>query len=197
MNLKNFSSSSFFLGAERDSLKKWIPTMEMQYRGAVYREWCQGGLPEGKVHLILEDGRMYDGMWCYGKRSCPGTFYFNHGDVFQGSWRDDVIHGKEVTLERGNISTCACVWWACASGGGGGGGGGEGLCTGLDGLQTFGRERPVEKVASIQSLVMSVLAISKMVGDMITSFELILMEQDLVTWFRVISAGISREMANS
>jgi hypothetical protein len=37
---------------------------------------------------------MYDGMWCYGKRSCPGTFYFNHGDVFQGSWRDDVIHGK-------------------------------------------------------------------------------------------------------
>jgi hypothetical protein len=48
---------------------------------------------------------------------------------------------------------------------------------GIDGLQTFGRERPVEKVASIQSLVMSVLAISKMVGDMITSFELILMEQ--------------------
>ncbi|XP_061987512.1 uncharacterized protein LOC133706026 isoform X3 [Populus nigra] len=34
-------------GAERDSLKKWIPIMEMQYRGAVYRDWCQGGLPEG------------------------------------------------------------------------------------------------------------------------------------------------------
>ncbi|XP_061987513.1 uncharacterized protein LOC133706026 isoform X4 [Populus nigra] len=47
MNLKNFISSSFFLGAERDSLKKWIPIMEMQYRGAVYRDWCQGGLPEG------------------------------------------------------------------------------------------------------------------------------------------------------
>nr|TKR83584.1 hypothetical protein D5086_0000263550 [Populus alba] len=94
MNLKNFSSSSFFLGAERDSLNKWIPILEMQYSGAVYWDWCHGGLPEGKGHLILEDGRMYDGMWCYGKRSGPGTFYFNHGDVFQGSWRDDVIHGK-------------------------------------------------------------------------------------------------------
>lgn len=40
-------------GAERDSLKKWIPIMEMQYRGAVYRDWCQGGLPEGKVLIAL------------------------------------------------------------------------------------------------------------------------------------------------
>jgi hypothetical protein len=37
---------------------------------------------------------MYDGMWHYGKRSGPGTFYFSNGDVFQGSWRDDVMHGK-------------------------------------------------------------------------------------------------------
>lgn len=37
---------------------------------------------------------MYDGMWRYGKRSGPGTFYFSNGDVFQGSWRDDVMHGK-------------------------------------------------------------------------------------------------------
>lgn len=90
----NYKKRFLKKGAERDSLNKWIPILEMQYRGAVYWDWCQGGLPEGKGHLILEDGRMYDGMWCYGKRSGPGTFYFNHGEVFQGSWRDDVIHGK-------------------------------------------------------------------------------------------------------
>eukprot|EP00258_Populus_trichocarpa_P046772 XP_024462791.1 protein ACCUMULATION AND REPLICATION OF CHLOROPLASTS 3 [Populus trichocarpa] len=122
-------------GAERDSLKKWIPIMEMQYRGAVYRDWCQGGLPEGKVHLILEDGRMYDGMWCYGKRSGPGTFYFNHGDVFQGSWRDDVIHGKNLATAN------SVIWW----------------------------------YSSISPPVACSL-------------------EDLVTWFRVNSAGISREI---
>ncbi|CAK7326894.1 unnamed protein product [Dovyalis caffra] len=82
------------LEAERDSPKKWSPIMEMQYRGGIYRGRCQGGLPEGKGRLILEDGSMYDGMWRYGKRSGPGTFYFSNGDVFQGSWRDDVMHGK-------------------------------------------------------------------------------------------------------
>ncbi|KAG5236740.1 protein ACCUMULATION AND REPLICATION OF CHLOROPLASTS [Salix suchowensis] len=82
------------LEAERDSPKKWSPLMEMQYRGGVYRGRCQGGLPEGKGRLILQDGSMYDGMWRYGKRSGPGIFYFSNGDVFQGSWRDDVIHGK-------------------------------------------------------------------------------------------------------
>ncbi|KAI5573557.1 hypothetical protein BDE02_10G087500 [Populus trichocarpa] len=82
------------LEAERDSPKKWSPIMEMQYRGGVYRGRCQGGLPEGKGRLILQDGSMYDGMWRYGKRSGPGTFYFSNGDVFQGSWRDDVMHGK-------------------------------------------------------------------------------------------------------
>ncbi|KAJ6910921.1 hypothetical protein NC652_021539 [Populus alba x Populus x berolinensis] len=166
MNLKNFSSSSFFLGAERDSLKKWIPIMEMEYRGAVYWDWCQGGLPEGKGHLIFEDGRMYDGMWCYGKRSGTGRFYFNHGGVFQGSWRDDVIHGKGCfyfhTRDR---------WFAA-----------------------FGRERPVEKVASIQSLVISVLAISKMGSDMITSFVLILMEQGPCTRFAMELFSISTDL---
>ncbi|XP_011021692.1 PREDICTED: protein ACCUMULATION AND REPLICATION OF CHLOROPLASTS 3 [Populus euphratica] len=82
------------LEAERDSPKKWSPIMEMQYRGGVYRGRCQGGLPEGKGRLILQDRSMYDGMWRYGKRSGPGTFYFSNGDVFQGSWRDDVMHGK-------------------------------------------------------------------------------------------------------
>lgn len=44
--------------------------------------------------LSLGDGSIYDGMWRYGKRSGLGTFYFSNGDVFRGSWRDDVMHGK-------------------------------------------------------------------------------------------------------
>eukprot|EP00257_Ricinus_communis_P017909 XP_015576468.1 protein ACCUMULATION AND REPLICATION OF CHLOROPLASTS 3 isoform X2 [Ricinus communis] len=82
------------LEAERDFPKKWNPVTEMQYRGGVYRGRCQGGLPEGKGQLILEDGSIYDGMWRYGKRYGPGAFYFSNGDVFQGSWRDDMMHGK-------------------------------------------------------------------------------------------------------
>ncbi|PON79178.1 MORN motif [Parasponia andersonii] len=82
------------LEAERDSPKKWNPTVEMKYRGGIYVGRCQGGLPEGKGRLVLGDGSIYDGMWRYGKRSGSGTFYFSNGDVFQGSWRDDVMHGK-------------------------------------------------------------------------------------------------------
>lgn len=44
--------------------------------------------------LVLGDGSRYYGMWHYGKRSGSGTFYFSNGDVFQGSWRDDFMHGK-------------------------------------------------------------------------------------------------------
>lgn len=44
--------------------------------------------------LILEDRSIYEGMWRYGKRSGLGIFYFSNGDVFQGSWRDDMMHGK-------------------------------------------------------------------------------------------------------
>lgn len=44
--------------------------------------------------LILGDGSVYEGMWRYGKKSGPGAFYFTNGDVFQGSWRDDAMHGK-------------------------------------------------------------------------------------------------------
>jgi hypothetical protein len=44
--------------------------------------------------LVLGDGSIYDGIWHYGKRSGLGTFYFSNGDVFQGSWREDVMHGK-------------------------------------------------------------------------------------------------------
>ncbi|KAH9658714.1 protein ACCUMULATION AND REPLICATION OF CHLOROPLASTS 3 [Citrus sinensis] len=80
--------------AERDSPKKWTPVVEIQYRGGIYRGRCQGGLPEGKGRLILEDGSIYEGMWRYGKRSGLGIFYFSNGDVFQGSWRDDMMHGK-------------------------------------------------------------------------------------------------------
>ncbi|KAM6567484.1 hypothetical protein CsatA_026612 [Cannabis sativa] len=82
------------LEAERDSPKNWSPTVKMKYRGGIYRGRCQGGIPEGKGRLVLEDGSIYDGMWRYGKRSGSGTFYFSNGDVFQGSWRDDVMHGK-------------------------------------------------------------------------------------------------------
>ncbi|KAG8382641.1 hypothetical protein BUALT_Bualt05G0098500 [Buddleja alternifolia] len=82
------------LESERDSQKKWSRVVEMKYRGGIYRGRSQGGLPEGKGRLLLEDGSIYDGMWRYGKRSGLGTFYFNNGDVFQGSWRDDVMHGK-------------------------------------------------------------------------------------------------------
>ncbi|KAL5554148.1 hypothetical protein UlMin_041549, partial [Ulmus minor] len=82
------------LEAERDSPKKWNPTVEMKYRGGIYRGRCQGGLPEGKGRLVLGDGSIYDGMWRYGKKSGLGTFYFSNGNVFRGSWRDDVMHGK-------------------------------------------------------------------------------------------------------
>lgn len=82
------------LEAERDSSKKWSPIVEIKYRGGLYMGRCQGGLPEGKGRLALEDGSIYDGIWRYGKRSGLGTFCFSNGDVFQGSWRDDVMHGK-------------------------------------------------------------------------------------------------------
>ncbi|XP_015063167.1 protein ACCUMULATION AND REPLICATION OF CHLOROPLASTS 3 [Solanum pennellii] len=82
------------LEAERDSKKKWIPVVEMKYRGGIYRGRIEGGLPEGKGCLSLEDGSKYDGMWHYGKKSGLGTFYFNNGDTYRGSWRDDLMHGK-------------------------------------------------------------------------------------------------------
>ena len=62
-----------------------------------------------------------------------------------------------------------CFSWLCRAG--------FIFIPGIDGLQTFGRERPMVKAASIQSLVMYFLAISKMDGDMATSFVLMLMEQ--------------------
>lgn len=44
--------------------------------------------------LTCGDGSIYDGTWHYGKKSGLGTFYFSNGDVFQGSWREDVMNGK-------------------------------------------------------------------------------------------------------
>ncbi|XP_076937686.1 protein ACCUMULATION AND REPLICATION OF CHLOROPLASTS 3, chloroplastic-like isoform X2 [Bidens hawaiensis] len=82
------------LESERESQKKWNPVVEINYRGGKYVGRCQGGLPEGKGRLTLNDGSMYDGLWRYGKRSGLGTFCFSNGDVFRGSWRDDVMHGK-------------------------------------------------------------------------------------------------------
>ncbi|KAI3816419.1 hypothetical protein L1987_16115 [Smallanthus sonchifolius] len=82
------------LESEHESQKKWNPVVEINYRGGIYVGRCQGGLPEGKGRLSLNDGSMYDGLWRYGKRSGLGTFCFSNGDVFRGSWRDDVMHGK-------------------------------------------------------------------------------------------------------
>ncbi|GMN61881.1 hypothetical protein TIFTF001_030962 [Ficus carica] len=173
------------LEAERDSPKKWSPTVEMKYRGGIYKGRCQGGLPEGKDNkavmrfmqgrLVLGDGSIYDGMWRYGKRSGSGTFYFSNGDVFQGSWRDDVMHGKVLNFEAKTCSDFVFVT-------------GDAVFSfaldqvgfiftlEIDGLQTSGRERLMAKAASIPSLVMSFLVISKMDGDMASSFVLMLME---------------------
>nr|GEW78573.1 protein accumulation and replication of chloroplasts 3 isoform X1 [Tanacetum cinerariifolium] len=84
------------LESERESQKKWNPVVEINYRGGTYVGRCQGGLPEGKGRLSLNNGSMYDGLWRYGKRSGLGTFCFSNGDIFRGSWRDDVMHGKVV-----------------------------------------------------------------------------------------------------
>ncbi|EPS63756.1 hypothetical protein M569_11028, partial [Genlisea aurea] len=86
--------ASSMLESERDAFKKWSRAVEMKYRGGRYKGRIEGGLPEGKGCLYLEDGSAYDGMWRNGKRSGSGTFYFSNGDFFQGSWRDDVMHGK-------------------------------------------------------------------------------------------------------
>lgn len=53
--------------------------------------------------LVLGDGSIYDGLWRHGKRSGIGTFYFKNGDMFQGSWRDDVMHGKVCTLKVNSL----------------------------------------------------------------------------------------------
>jgi hypothetical protein len=50
---------------------------------------------------------------------------------------------------------------------------------GIDGFLTFGRERPMVKVVSFQSLVTSFLAIFEMDGDMDTFFVLMSMGQGL------------------
>ena len=52
------------------------------------------GMLPTQGRLVLGDGSIYDGMWHNGKRSGLGTFYFKNGDVFQGTWREDLIHGK-------------------------------------------------------------------------------------------------------
>lgn len=51
----------------------------------------------------------------------------------------------------------------------------------IDGLQTSGRERLMAKAASIPSLVMSFLVISKMDGDTASSYVLMLMEEGQFT----------------
>ena len=51
-----------------------------------------------KGRLTFEDGSFYDGMWRSGRRCGLGTFCYGNGDVFQGSWRDDVMHGKVFLL---------------------------------------------------------------------------------------------------
>nr|GMD19809.1 protein ACCUMULATION AND REPLICATION OF CHLOROPLASTS 3 [Ipomoea batatas] len=42
------------LESERASQKKWVPVVEMKYRGGIYRGHIQGGLPEGKAICLSE-----------------------------------------------------------------------------------------------------------------------------------------------
>lgn len=127
-------------------------------------------------------------MWRYGKRSGVGTFYFSNGDVFQGSWRDDLMHGKvshflffyffyyrafilflDLIWQYMHCSLWLALVWSCRVG--------FIFTLEIGGLQTFGRERPMVKADSIQNQAMCSLAILKMVGDMASSFVLMLMEQ--------------------
>ncbi|RVX11615.1 Protein accumulation and replication of chloroplast 3 [Vitis vinifera] len=126
------------------------------------------GLPEGKGRLSLRDGSIYDGMWRYGKRSGPGTLYFCNGMCSKDHG------GTTLCMERvGFIFTVE-----------------------IGGLQTFGRERQMVKGASIQSLVMSSLAILKMDGDMATSCVSMLMEKRCVeVWDEGVL--VSREQLDS
>lgn len=54
------------------------------------------------------DGSMYDGLCDMVKRSGLGTFCFSNGDVFRGSWRDDVMHGKVRML---HVQACFYLRW--------------------------------------------------------------------------------------
>lgn len=42
-------------------------------------------------------------MWRSGKRSGFGSYRFSNGDMFRGTWRDDIMHGKvlEVLISSG------------------------------------------------------------------------------------------------
>ena len=65
--------------------------------------WSHSFLSQGR--LVFGDGSIYDGMWHKGKRCGLGTFYFKNGDVFQGTWSEDLIHGKVNTY-----SLIFCIW---------------------------------------------------------------------------------------
>lgn len=43
----------FVKESERDSQKKWSRVVEMRYRGGIYKGRTQGGLPEGKVLVLI------------------------------------------------------------------------------------------------------------------------------------------------
>jgi len=56
-------------------------------------------------YLIFPGGSFYDSMWQYGKRSGLGTFCYSNGVVFQGAWRDDLMHGKVRILQSARAFT--------------------------------------------------------------------------------------------
>lgn len=62
--------------------------------------------------LTFPDRSFYDGMWHYGKRSGLGTLCYSNGDLFQGAWRDDLMHGRVRIL---NIEYSCITWFILGS----------------------------------------------------------------------------------
>ncbi|XP_070043981.1 protein ACCUMULATION AND REPLICATION OF CHLOROPLASTS 3, chloroplastic isoform X4 [Nicotiana tomentosiformis] len=92
------SRAASMLEAERDSKKKWIPVVEMKYRGGIYRGRIEGGLPEGKGWFYFHTGdRWFVNFW-KGKANGEGRFYSKLGDVFFGHFKDGWRHGRFLCI---------------------------------------------------------------------------------------------------
>ncbi|XP_075093140.1 protein ACCUMULATION AND REPLICATION OF CHLOROPLASTS 3, chloroplastic isoform X6 [Nicotiana tabacum] len=92
------SRAASMLEAERDSKKKWIPIVEMKYRGGIYRGRIEGGLPEGKGWFYFHTGdRWFVNFW-KGKANGEGRFYSKLGDVFFGHFKDGWRHGRFLCI---------------------------------------------------------------------------------------------------
>ncbi len=45
---------------------------------------------------LREHVTRYDGSWVKGKKSGQGRFRFHNGDVYEGEFRDDDVHGERA-----------------------------------------------------------------------------------------------------